>query len=215
MIIQQPDFSCVGDVAIHCDLKKLCIAIEEAELFDLANLFCDFWPTVVEIANEVENHQTLLAEYNQCVIDGGEDCEVPVIPENYGLKNSLINGGDYVGCNGKTKSHLGVKRILVYYSYARYSIINSFNDTPNGQVSKTNDFSIPKSLKELEMFSDKYRTMGYESFKKTLDFLCHNKEVFEISECLDCKICGCVCEKCGGTKAKGYGFKGRNIRREI
>ena len=214
-MIQQSDFTYIGQVAIHCDLDKLCIAINEATEFDLAKLFCDFWPNIVEIANEVENYQTLLADYNQCVIDGGDDCVVPDIPEDYDLKNNLINGGSYTGCNGKTKTHLGVKRILVYYSYARYSILNSFNDTPNGNVLKTNDFSIPKSLKELEMFSDKYRTMGYESFKSTLDFIGHNQNVFTDATCLDFKICGCGCSACGGTKAKGYGFKGRNIRREI
>lgn len=215
MIVQQSDFKCVGDVAVHCDLSKLCIAINEAEEFDLSSLFCDFWPTIVKINTEVSEYKTLLAAYNKCIADEEPDCIVPNVPENYEIKNSLINGGNYTSCNGKTKNHLGVKRILVYYSYARYCIINNFNDTPNGAVSKTNDFSIPKSIKELESFSNKYRTMGFESYKKTLDFICHNKEVFTDTNCLDCEICGCDCDKCGVTKAKGYGIRGRNITRRI
>lgn len=212
-MIQQNDFECVGQVAIHCDNKKLCIAINEAEIFDLANLFCDVWPEIVEINTEVTNYQTALAEYEKCVNTGGEDCIIPVEPENYAEKNNLINGGSYIGCNGKTKKHYGIKRIWVYYAYARYVLVNNFNDTPNGNVSKTNDFSIPKPLKEIQSFADKYRTMGYDAFKMTLDFICHHQHLFEDVKCLPCNSCGCGCEACGGTKAKGYGSKFRNIEK--
>lgn len=188
MLVEQKDFDCVGEVAIHCDPKKLCIAIDEAESFDLANLFCDFWPDIVEMFKSDERSE---------------------------VEELLIEGGDYEGCNGKTKHHYGIRRILVYYAYARYCLINNFNDTPNGSVSKTNDFSIPKSIKELEYFSEKYRNMGYESFKRTLDFICHNRDSFEGAKCLDCKICGCGCDACGGTKAKGFGYRSKNIRRDV
>lgn len=201
-LINQDDFNCVGEVARHCDLPKLCIAINEAQTFDLSELFCDFWDEILDIWKEVE-------EYQNCVEVGEEEC---VIPENYDLKLNLICGGDFQTCSGKTRKHLGVKRILVYYAYSRYLIINGYNDTPNGSVNKTNDFSIPKPLKEVKDFADKYRTMGFESFNKTINFICSNKE--DLGYEGKCGGCGCGDHSCkSGTKAKGYGFKSRIIRK--
>ena len=207
MNITQKDFECVGNVAKHCDLPKLCIAIDESKLFDIAELFCDFWQDIVNIDNEIEAYRIAYKEYEECKVD----CVEPEKPENYDLKVNLIYGGKYEVCNGKTKEHLGVKRIWVYYAYSRYLLINEFNDTPNGQVTKTNQFSLPKQVKEIQLFADKYRNMGFESFKKTSSFLCANKDIFINFESKDCGGC-----KCGGdcnnrTKVKGYGFKSRII----
>lgn len=204
-MLQPNDFNNVGLVAAHCDLKKLNIAEKEAYNFDLGELFCDFWDEVIEIWNEIDAY---LAELAACEAD--PECETPpVIPDDYQQKYNLIYGGEFTGCNGKTRNHLGVKAILVYYTYARYVILNGYNDTPTGIVTKTNDFSIPKPLKELEMFADKYRSMGKVSFDKTVGFLCANTEYFTWT---DCKKCGCGTEKCQGrTKAKGYGFTSSTI----
>lgn len=198
-ILNKTDFNCVGDVAKHCDLPKLCIAEDEAIIFDLGGLFCDFLNEIKSIWKEVDEYDA--------------DNEL-LIPENYEVKKSLIYGGNFVGCNNSTSTHLGVKRTLIYYAYSRYLLINGFNDTPNGSVTKQNEFSIPKPLKEVESFSDKYRNMGYESYKQTLNFLCHNRDVFVDFNHKDCVKCGCGCESCSGrTKAKGFGLKTSIVRR--
>lgn len=206
-IISQEDFDCIGQIAKHCDLPKLCIAINEAQDFDLAELFCDFWDSILEINEEVEDYKQALIDFESC----DEDCVEPTIPENYDLKVNLICGGSYEGCNDKVKKHFGVKRILTYYAYSRYLIINEFNDTPNGQVSKTNNFSIPKPLKEIQNVADKYRNMGYESYKKTIGFLCVNREVFTDFNSKDCGTCKCGSDCDHSTKVKGYGIKGKII----
>lgn len=199
LLNNQNDFECVGMVAKHCDFSKLCIAEDESINFDLSGLFCDFWEQIKTYWEEVD------------VFDADPESTEP---EDYELKKNLIYGGSFLGCNNSQSNHLGIKRILVYYTYARYVIINGFNDTPVGVVQKTNDFSIPKTIKELELFADKYRTMGYESFKKTLNFICHNRTVFSDFNHKDCSKCGYACERCkGGTKAKGYGIKSSIISR--
>lgn len=206
-MLQPNDFENIGMVATHCDLKKLKIAENESYKFDLEEIFCDFWEDVIEIWNEIDTYRTALAS---CEAD--PECETPpVTPENYALKYNLIYGGDYVGCNNKTRLHDGVKAILIYYTYARYVILNRYNDTPTGLVNKTNDFSIQVQSKELEAFADKYRNMGKISFQKTVGFLCAHTDVFSWT---DCKKCGCGSEKCNGTtKAKGYGFRSTTISR--
>lgn len=198
-MLQPSDYSPFGIVATHCDLRKLEIAENEAYRFDVSELFCDTWDEIIEIWDE-------LIAYDACVAD--PEC-IPVVPVNLAEKRSLIYGGEYTGCNGKTRKHYGVKDILIYYSYARYVILNGFNDTATGVVKKTNEFSIPTPLGELKDYADKYRNMGRISFNRTVGFMCANTDIFTWT---DCKGCGCGTEKCnGGTKAKGYGFRSANV----
>lgn len=209
-LIEQKDFECVGSVAKHCDLEKLCIAIGEAQEFDLAELFCDYWQIIIEIWEEINLYQEALKEFEECE----EDCVKPEPPENYDLKLNLICGGSFESCGGKIRNHLGVKRILTYYSYGRYILINPYNDSPNGGVVKTNEFTMPISERDLEKKADRYRTMAYESFKKTINFICRNKT--ELNYEGKCDGCGCGDSGCGKcTKAKGYGFKGSIITKRI
>jgi len=220
-IIEKADFACIGDVATHCIVDKLCIAIGFAQEFDLSELFCDFWQDILTIIAEVDEYDEAYAEYlvelAECDLD--PECTTPPVepvePENYLLKKNLVCGGTFETCNGKTRSHQGVKRIAVFYSYARYILINSTSDTAAGKKTLNNEFSIPVPRKELKEESDMYRTMGYESYKKTKAFLCASRETFT-----EFDSCGCGTCSCGGgceskTKAKGYGFNSSNIKKNI
>ncbi|MDV4026818.1 hypothetical protein CMT52_21085 [Elizabethkingia anophelis] len=178
--IMQSDFDCVGLVAKHCDLKKLCIGTEEAKIFDIIPLFC------------FEFVQDVLDNWNSDV-------------EKY---KNLICGGTYTDCNGKLQQNLGFNKVWVYYSYARYILVNQFNDTANGTVQKQNDFSIPTPLKEVNDISNKYRNMGKLAYESVLGYLCANKDLFPKFDTCNCKLsCGCTgtCS-CGRTK-KITGFK--------
>ena len=178
------DFECVGQLAKHCDNAKLCVSVDEAANFDMAPLLCDLFPEVAE---------------------NWESMEEPW--------STLIGGGTFEDCKGKQKTQLGLKRVFIYYAYARYLVLNSYNDTPNGSVTKTNDFSIPKPLKEVEQFADKYRTMGYRTWKAVERYMCLNRDLFDGMDAIECRGCGCNDTCNGGTQAKGYGIKGSNISR--
>lgn len=197
MNLQSNQYNCLGIIAKHCDTNKLCIAENEASNFDLAELFCDFWVEIEAIAIEVQTY------------DNAPEPK-PEQPENYAEKKALLEGGNYTDCSEKLRPFEGIYKTLAYYSYSRYIVLNGFSDTPNGLVQKTNEFSIPKSLKELEMFADKYRSMGLISFERTQRYICQNTTIFDYSHCQKDK-CGCGSEKCGGTKAKGYGLRSRNV----
>jgi len=195
-MLTQQQYNGIGIVAKHCDLSKLAVAENEANNFDLSELFCGYWIEITEIITEVE------AKILNPLLP---------TPTNYAKKLELLNGGFYTDCKGKERPFQGIYTLMAYYSYARYIVLNGFSDTPNGLVQKTNEFSIPKSLKELEMFADKYRNMGLITFKKINNFLCSNNEIFYYSNCPT--TCGCGCDDCGRTKAKGYGFKSSNINK--
>lgn len=208
-MLETQDYNCIGIVAKHCDLPKLCIAESEAMDFDVSQLYCSNWMDILSVWEEI-------IAYNLAVIRCQENPECttpPTEPDDYVLKVLLIDGGVYEGCNGKPATQQGVKKVLTYYSYGRYTILNGFNDTATGMVTKTNDFSVPKTMKELEGFADKYRDMGLISFQNTIKFLCANKTTFTWFNSGDCKYqCGCDCNNdCGGTKARGYGLRSTNI----
>lgn len=192
-------YNCIGILAKHCDLSKLCVAENEASNFDLAELFCDFWVEIEQINSEI------------IAYDNAEEPKPP-IPENYTEKKSLLEGGNYTDCGGKLRPFEGIYKIMAYYSYARYVMLNGFNDTATGLVQKTNEFSIPIDQKALNNFADKYRNMGLISFERTQRYICQNVSVFDYTHC-PTGDCGCGSNKCGRTKAKGYGFKSSNVNK--
>lgn len=185
-MITRNDFKGVANISLHCNLDSLNIAINEAVNFDLEELFCDFFHSILAIHKEVE--------------DGNTEP----------LKLNLINGGEFTTCNNQKRTHLGVKKIVAYYAYSRYIMLNGYEDTPSGTVTKTNDFSIPKPLKEVQQFADKYRTMGFLSFKKTLEFIKQNREHFNFTT-----ADACACGKCNAqTQVKGFGFNSSIIKKK-
>ncbi|WP_159430246.1 DUF6712 family protein [Cruoricaptor ignavus] len=175
------DFDCIGDVAVHCDLKKLCIAVDEALQFDIIPLFCyDFVKEILENFDSEEEKW-----------------------------KRLLGCGSYEW-NGRSYLNMGFKRVWVYYSYARYLLINQMNDTANGTVRKNNEFSLPTPLKEVTDFSNKYRSMGREAYESVKEYLCRVREDYEKFDDCGCpKVCGCkgACS-CGKTKKlTGVRFK--------
>jgi hypothetical protein len=189
--ISQSDFDCVGLVAAHCDLKKLCIATEESKTFDLIPLFC------FDFVQDVLNNWNLESSN-----------------ENYAKYQALIFGGNYTDVNGKNYQNLGFKKVWIYYAYARYILINQINDTANGTVRKQNEWSVSTPLKEVTDISNKYRNMGKAAFESLTEFLCENKSDYtKFDDCNCRKRCGCsgICT-CGKTK-KMTGIKFSTISR--
>jgi len=179
--LQQSDFTGIGNIAKHCNLDKLQIAINESILFDLKPLLCDLF------------------------IDVDDNWD-----DTSGIWFELVEPLQFTGCNDKMKSHEGLKNVLIRYSYARYIILNNFDDTPNGGVTKNNDWSIPKPFADLKQISDRYRSMAYEMWKGVEAYICLNKDVYTDAD-FDCAPCGCN-GKCGSkTKVKGYGLRMTNI----
>jgi hypothetical protein len=187
--LTKADFRDLGQVAQHCDQEKLEIAVQEAVMYDIKPLLCDlFW--------DVNDNWT----------------------DTSGVYFDLITETQYENCRGNDVKHPGVSKVLKYFAYARYILVNGFEDTPMGQVQKNQQFSIPKSYGDLKAYSNKYRAMAKESWREVEAFLCKNKDVTEYEK-FGFKNCSASCD-CNGdcgtkTKAKGFGVRSRNIRKKI
>lgn len=208
------DFKCVALVAKHCNLEKLDIGIDEAKQFDIIPLFCfDFVNDVLEnwskalkkVDNPNYDRSQPESPTNPLKIDN------PNFDQNY---NNLIFGSTYIDHHSKTQQNIGFLRIWVYYSYARYKLINNYNDTANGTVAKQGEFSIPTPIGEITALSNKYRAMGREAYNSLHGYLCLNKSLFpKFDDCNCKKSCGCSGNcSCGKTK-KLSGFKYSSVRK--
>lgn len=192
------DFNCVGVLAQHCDMNKVCIAENEAIDFDLSDLFCSYWFDILEYWKEVDAYD--------------KSPETVPKPLNYDNKKALIYGGFYESCGNKKGRSNGVKRMLVYYTYSRYVMINQTNDSATGMKYSNSDFATNIPFKDLKQISDKYRTMAYNLYKDVKAFICYSGVLTNWNDCGKCG-CGKDCDR--ETKATGYGFKGRSIRKKI
>ena len=191
--LQPVDFSCVGIVTKSCDNAKLKIAIDESKEFDMEPIFCyDFFDDILKKWSDLPEND--LTEEQQ----------------NY---KDLIYGSTYLDANGKTKKHLGIKKLWTYYSYAKYVVINAHNDSPNGLTSKQNDWSMPVPLKEINTISARYSNMAKETLINIKEYLCLNKEKFPKFDDCECSLqCGCIgaCN-CDGKPKRISGFKFRSV----
>ena len=188
IFITEQDMRGIGQLAIHFDTDKFNIAQNHAKLHDLKPKLCDLYYVL-----EVEG--------------GWESNDV--------IYQTIVNRQDYQNCNGNTVEHMGLKYVLAYFTYSRYLIINGFNDTPNGEVTKTNPFSIPKPIKDIELYANKYRDMALEAWEMVEAYICLHREDYPTFPTCNCSSCGC--NGCCGkpTHHKGYGVKSRIITRRI
>lgn len=199
LFLKPIDFACVGMVTASCNLSKICIAIDDALLFDIEPLLCTSF--VIDI----------LSKWQEILNVPTED----PIPEPLKLWYDLIYGSQYNNCHNKLQRHQGIKRMWTYFAYAGYVILNPFDDTPNGLKYKANEWSAPVPIKDLNGLSTTYKNKGLESFKTIKEFLCLNKDFFTNFDACDCHLsCGCVgtCG-CGSTKKVGTGFRFKTIKK--
>lgn len=100
--------------------------------------------------------------------------------------NDLFNGSTYT-YNGKKYQHDGVKAILVYHSYARYSGRNSIKDTPFGFTQKKNEHSDHASEKAIARIVAEERSKAQAHEDRVRMFLHYNREDYPLYNCHNTK----------------------------
>lgn len=166
------DFYNVVDLAAHCDVRKLNIAINTAVNIDLQKILCELFSFTFKVLEKEDRTE---------------------------LENKIVNGGSYK-CGNNEKFFLGTKQIVIYYSYANYLANSYANDTGLGFKQKTDSYSLPVPKKEVDSFSIQNRNIGYEIIKQYKDFLCHHATELKDYE-LVLKDCDCGCG-CSGSNCK-------------
>lgn len=192
------DFRVVGIMTAHCNRDKLNTAINFARTFKMDELLCYGF-----MADIVEKWGILNA------LPAGEP-----IPEELVRYKTLIDGGEFPDCNGKTKYQQGIRSLWVHYAYAEYVKINQLDDTPNGLKFKNNEFSVQPTLGEVNTFSFKYDNMAKAIYQNIKEYLCINKDIFTKFDDCDCDLsCGCSGSCSCGKVKKVTGFRFKSVKK--
>lgn len=192
LLIQKEDFDCIGQVSKHCNWDQLSIFIRE------------------------QQNLSLLPKVGQCVYDKLlKYCEGWCLGTNNSVVEAqvlkhLFIGGRYTACDGTSKVHFGLKRMLVHWAYGAYVYRHGLIDTPFGVVQKVNQDSIPADLKYLEKINVEQRNNAEYYWQLTRDYLCSVRD----SEILaDCNICDCISDcLCNTCTGKGMTKQRRGMR---
>lgn len=164
------DLKEIGQISRNCDIEKLNIAEMEAFNFDLTPLIDCY---SIEISNNWQ--------------------------EKEGVWFNVINPNTFDNKDCKNCGyHKGLKSVLAYFTFARYMILNEFNDTPNGNVSKSNDFSFPTNYKALKDRADMYREMAKYTMEGVVNYMRVNRNDYPLFFPKN-------------SVAKGYGVKIKNV----
>lgn len=182
LLIDKSDFTCVTQVARHCDWDQLSIYIREQQnLSLLPKIGSCLFDKILSYSEGI----CIKGDIGSCT---DEESDV--------LRHLLI-GGRYKACDGTTKMHFGLKRSLVHWAYGAYIYRHGIVDTSYGAVQKMNQDSVPIDLKDLSKLNVEHRSNAEYYFKMTLDFLCSIKDSIAIKDCQVCEcIKDCKCNTC-------------------
>lgn len=84
--------------------------------------------------------------------------------------SNLLDGSEY-DFEGTSYSHEGIKRVLIYYSYARYIRFGSSTDTPFGFVQKETPDSSSVSTEEKNIIFKQNQQIGFAYWEDVKLFL--------------------------------------------
>lgn len=172
VILCEDDFKGIVQVSSHCDWNQLCFYIRE------------------------QQNLSLLPKIGQCLFDkilkysqGWFLKSNPCQEDEADILKHLLLGGRYQACDGSSKIHFGLKRVLVHWVYGAYVYRHGIVDTPFGVVQKVNNDSIPIDVTILKNLNIEHRNNAEYYWSLTKDFLCSVKDCPELA---DCNICDCI-----------------------
>jgi hypothetical protein len=75
------------------------------------------------------------------------------------------------GCEFLNTIHYGLKRAIIYFAYADYLLLKSYQDTPFGIVQKVHNDSLPVPINELNKIKSKYEDLAEFNLNKTICYI--------------------------------------------
>jgi len=161
LLVLKEDFSCIAQIATHCDWDALCQFTRERQNIDILNLLGNAFYLDVLTNKDDAAYQDLMC------------------------------GSTYKDCDDNDIIHFGLKRVIVHYAYAAYIYRHGFVDTPYAVVQKKSQDSLPVSTKDLMILRNENRKMADNYWQTTHHYLCQNSDKFTLFNTCDCKPCSC------------------------
>ncbi|TWP27086.1 hypothetical protein ETU09_08170 [Apibacter muscae] len=186
-------------------MSNLLITIEEVRNIGQLSIHCDKSKIILGIT-QAQNHdmKKLLQDFWYIVLEN-KDNEI---------FHTLLFGGKYEVQSGGYKYHEGLKNVLAHYAYARYIMLNEYNDTPVGNMDFQSSFYSSKSSSSIKMQYDYYRNLAHALFKDVDTYLCFSKSIFPEYNSSECGPCLNNTEK-NSSSVTPYGIKSSVITKKI
>ena len=93
----------------------------------------------------------------------------------------MLNGGTYT-YQSVTYTNVGLKAVIVHYTYGRYVLQGSETDTPFGRVQKLTNDSQEVSLAAKKTMSKMNQQMAFTYWENVKDFLDRNTNDYPLWE---------------------------------
>lgn len=103
---------------------------------------------------------------------------------------NLMDGSEYVDCNGETVEHCGLWSVISYYFMARWKIVNLTTDTQSGSLYSEPEYGQVPSRSQVGRIADDYRENGSAYFEQVLNFLRENESIYPLYKCRTSKPIG-------------------------
>lgn len=174
-----------------CDKDSLIIGFDDFNCIADVATHCDIDKLCHHITEAQEVHLSKKIGWELM-----EDIIANLSADNY---KDLLCGSSFEYC-GKKEKHFGLKRVLVYYSYALYKYSGNYIDTAYGTVYKSVEDSVPVDDNILTKIRNEYFNLANEYWKNVEKYLCLNKDIFTSFD--DCN-CSCNCGKCNDKTELG------------
>lgn len=183
-------------------MNKELINIEDIRRIGQLGVNCDKEKIKYAI-EQAQNHdvKTLLCDFWFVVIENWENPDY----------STLVNGGFYTTSEGIKREIKGLKEVLAYFAYARYTMLNEYNDTPVGNVDFIDGFHASKHPNSIKTLYDYYRNLASNLYSEIETYLCFSKEQFPHFHSPNCVPCGDTKENCNKNNPLPFGFRGQSI----
>lgn len=172
---------------LNCNIEDNLIEKSDFECIGQVAKHCN-WDHLCVFIREQTN-LWLIPKVGYCLIK-----QITENQESEIIKN-IWCGSEYE-CNGKTKVHFGLKRVLIHASYGAYIFRHGYIDTAVGVVQKINQDSVAAPINELKSIMNEHYKNAEIYLDMVKDYICSIKNEEIIKDCIqfDCKNCGCGSE---------------------
>lgn len=95
----------------------------------------------------------------------------------------LLDGKEFIDCDGNPNRFRGIKYQLAYYNYAQYLSESTYQDTYTGLIEKNRNETQTASAGVMKNQQKRWREIGLNDFELMKEFLNENYETYPLWNC--------------------------------
>jgi len=110
--------------------------------------------------------------------------DIQTDPENY---TALLDGTTFTDCRGRNSKHRGLRFVLAYFNFSKYSLYSRFADTYSGMVVKNRQETTTIGELDLKRIQEDARKIALSEWQLIKEYLNINSNDYPLWDCTDSK----------------------------